>query len=110
MVAVLAIALAAVAEAQFERREVEASMAATFKGTAGAIRKGKLELEVDNENTMVFQLSRKTKYFDGDKAAKAADVLPGVRLTVDGRRAADGVLEAVTVRIEREKPRSRTVQ
>jgi ribosomal protein L24E len=76
---------------------------ASFHGRVESIGKGKLALEVENENTMVFFTSRKTKYQDGDKPAKPTAIKPGTRVVVEGRRGMDGELEAVLVRIE--KPR-----
>ena len=84
------------------KREAEMTILATFHGKLGTIGKGKVEIEVENENTMVFQTSRKTRYLDGDKEIKPPDMEPGARIAIEGRRALDGVLEAVVVRIERD--------
>ena len=84
---------------------------ATFAGSVQSIDKGSLTLAEEDSNTLRFVCSHKTRYFDGDKKIKQADVKPGDRVTVETRRYADGEMEAINVRIERSsspKPAAKT--
>src|ERR1700687_5660430 len=64
--------------------------AATFSGLVQIVDKGSLTLQEDDSNTLRFVCSRKTRYFDGDKKIKLADVKPGDRVTVESKPFPDG--------------------
>jgi hypothetical protein len=73
---------------------------AVFTGSVETINKGSLTLEQDGANSLRFICSHKTHYFDGDKKIKLADIKPGIRVSVESKRYADGEMEAINVRIE----------
>lgn len=64
----------------------------------------KLTLEGDDANSIEFNCSKKTKYFDGSKSITQTVLKPGDHLSVEARRAPDGTLDAVNVRLETKKP------
>ena len=76
----------------------------SFAGTVRGVDSKGLTLERPDENTLEFNCSKKTKFFDGTKKIKAADLKPGDRVSVEAKRAIDGSLDAVNVRLEHEKP------
>jgi hypothetical protein len=63
-----------------------------------------LLLEVDDEHEMKFRITRKTKFFSGDKDGpkeiKASSLHPGQTVSVDMQSALDGAFEAVRVTLE----------
>ncbi len=82
----------------------------TFMGTVrGGDRKGLL-IEDAEANTLSFNCSRKTKYFDGNRRIDALQIKPGDHVSVDARRALDGTLDAVNVRRDKSKSQSPPTQ
>jgi hypothetical protein len=75
-----------------------------FSGTIHGIDSKLLTLEVPGPNLLEFRCSKKTKYFDGSKKIASSDLKPGDRVAVEARRALDGTLDAVNVRLDRQKP------
>jgi Domain of unknown function (DUF5666) len=76
----------------------------SFAGTVRGLDSKLLTLERPDENTLEFNCSKKTKYYDGDKKIKVSAVKPGDQVSVDAKRAIDGSLDAVNVRLEHPKP------
>lgn len=76
----------------------------SFSGTIRGVDSKVLALEVPGPNLLEFRCSKKTKYYDGTKKIASSHLKPGDRVTVEARRALDGTLDAVTVRIDRQKP------
>ena len=77
--------------------------AASFHGVLRGIANGKLSVEVTAENTLDFHCVKKTKIYDGDKQLKPSALKVGDTLSIDARRALDGSLDAVSVRVEHPK-------
>lgn len=71
----------------------------TFTGTIRGVDSKILTVEEAGANLLQFNCSKKTKYYDGSKKIKSATLKPGDRVAVDARRALDGSLDAVTVRL-----------
>ncbi|MGE5647520.1 MAG: DUF5666 domain-containing protein [Acidobacteriota bacterium] len=74
-----------------------------FGGTVRAIDSKEITIERPDTNTIQFHCTRKTAYFKGAKQIKASAIKPGDRVTVEARRAPDGSLDAVNVRLEHSK-------
>ena len=62
-----------------------------------------LNIEGPETNTIVFHCSKKTKYFDADKETSKNAIKTGAHVSVDAKRAADGSMDALSVRIEHPK-------
>jgi hypothetical protein len=82
-----------------------ADVAVEFAGTTSSITSKKLTLAKDDsakgeENSLDFELSKKTLILDGDKKLKSSDVKNGQAVTVEAKRQIDGTLEAVTIRLQ----------
>jgi len=75
-----------------------------FSGTIRGIDSKVIALEVPGPNLLEFRCSKKTKYYDGSKKIASSTLKPGDHVTVEARRALDGSLDAVNVRLERQKP------
>jgi hypothetical protein len=79
--------------------------AVTFTGVFRGISGKTLSLENADGNTLQFYCSKKTKYLDGSKSIKPADLKRDERISVEARRAPDLSLDAVTVRVDRQAER-----
>lgn len=75
----------------------------SFDGTVRGIDQELLTLERPDSNTMEFHCSKKTHYYDGSRKIKADAVKAGDTVSVDAKRAPDGSLDAVAVRIQHPK-------
>ncbi len=75
----------------------------SFAGTVRGIDSKGLTIERPDANTLQFNCTRKTTYYDGSKKIKASAIKPGAQVSVEAKRALDGTLDAVNVRLEREK-------
>jgi hypothetical protein len=75
-----------------------------FSGTIHGIDPKLLTVDVPGPNLLEFRCSKKTKYFDGSKKIASSNLKPGDRVAVEARRALDGSLDAVNVRLDRQKP------
>ena len=75
----------------------------TFHGTLRGASAKSLAIDSNDENTMNFRCSKKTSWLDGEKKIKPEDIPVGELVAVDGRKAPDGTMEAVVVRIQRAK-------
>jgi hypothetical protein len=73
----------------------------TFKGILRGADSKLLSLEVPGDNTLQFNCSKKTAYYDGSRKIKVSALKPGDHLAVEARRALDGTLDAVSVRLDR---------
>lgn len=74
-----------------------------FTGKVAEIDNKRMTLENEGSNTMEFNRTRKTEYFDGKDAIKPAAIKTGDTVTIETRKAPDGTLDAVIVRLERPK-------
>lgn len=74
----------------------------SFTGKVSDLDSKRLTLEGDTPNVMEFNLSRKTGYFAGKVKIKANGIKAGDRVTVETRKAPDGTLDAVIVRLEKQ--------
>ncbi len=77
-----------------------------FTGKVSSVDSKKLTLESESSNLMEFNRTRKTEYYDGKDKLKANAIKSGDRVTVETRKAPDGTLDAVIVRLDR-KPAKR---
>jgi hypothetical protein len=74
-----------------------------FPGTARSVSAKSLTLELHDGNEMHFRCTKKTAWLDGEKKIKPADVKEGAMVVVEGKKAPDGSMDAVTVRVQKEK-------
>lgn len=58
-----------------------------------------LTLETHDQHTLLFHLSRKTVFLDGSKKIKSTDLKTGDHLAIEARKAPDGSLDALVVRL-----------
>ena len=77
-----------------------------FVGKVADINDKRLTLENEGSNTMEFTRTRKTEFYDGKEKIKGSAIKVGDKVTVETRKAPDGTLDAVIVRLER-KPAKR---
>jgi hypothetical protein len=80
----------------------------TFTGIVRGIDAKVLNIEGPETNTLVFHCSKKTKYFDGDKEIKRDAIKTDDHVSVDSRRAPDGSMDALNVRLEHPKTEEAT--
>jgi hypothetical protein len=114
--ALLAVLLASVSPAQMDPRRRRQSTATTnpglyngpavtFHGTLKALNKKEIIVDLDKEQTseeqesLSFRLSRKTKFTAKDKEIKPADIAVGTHIWVDATRDGDLKLSALNVMI-----------
>ncbi len=76
----------------------------SFNGIVRGIDSKMLLLEEEDQNTMQFYCTKKTRYFDGNNKIKVSQIKNGDRVSVEARLGPDGKPEAVNVRLEHEKP------
>jgi hypothetical protein len=81
------------------REDIAKEILPNFPGTLRGIDGKSLTLETPDENTLLFHCSKKTVYYDGSKKIKSSDLKPGDTISVEGRKAPDGSLDAVNVRL-----------
>jgi len=84
---------------------------ATFSGPVHEIDSKGLAIdqgEGDEANTLRFYFTHKTHFFDGDRKIKSSDIKVGDAVSVETKRALDGELEAINVRVEKPKPSQKT--
>jgi hypothetical protein len=75
----------------------------SFGGTVRGIDSKALTIERPDANTIAFNCSKKTTYYDGSKKIKVSEIKPGDQVSVEAKRAPDGSLDAVNVRLEHQK-------
>jgi hypothetical protein len=73
---------------------------ADLKGTVKSLSSKLLVIEDPESNTLQFECSKKTHYYQGDKKVKASALKPGDHVAVEAKRDIDGTLEAVNVRFD----------
>jgi len=73
---------------------------ATFAGTVRAIDSKILRLDSGEGEPLDFNVSRKTKYFDGSKEIKREAIKAGDHVSVEARPMPDGKPDAVKVRLD----------
>lgn len=83
-------------------KSVEVALPA-FPGTARAVSAKALTLELHDGNTMHFKCSKKTVWLDGAKKVQPSAIKDGDLVVVEGKKAPDGTMDAVYVRVQREK-------
>ena len=74
-----------------------------FTGVLKTVGKNTLTLDNGEANSIEFNCTKKTKFYDGSKSIKLGDLKTGGRLSVEAVPAPDGSLDAVNVRIVSEK-------
>jgi hypothetical protein len=117
-IALLLLVAANPASAQYGRRmgvggrsqqpSLSSTPAVTFAGIVRGIDAKILNIEGPETNTIVFHFSRKTKYLDGDKEIKRDAIRTDAHVSVDAKRAPDGSMEALNVRLEHPKTEEAT--
>lgn len=75
-----------------------------FDGTVRGIDSKGLTIELPDSNTLEFNCTKKTKYYDGTKKIKPKDIKPGDHVSVEAKPAPDRSLDAVNVRLGHPKP------
>jgi hypothetical protein len=80
--------------------------AATFHGTVRSISKQEIVLDLPEDQSVAFHISRKTKFVKEAKPIKPTEIAAGAPVTIDGKRDARGNTEAVTVTVDT-KPAAR---
>ncbi len=75
----------------------------TFTGIVRGLGRDTLTLERADANTIDFHCTRKTRYLEGKNKIQMTQIKPGDAVSVEARRAPDGSLDAVTVRLEHPK-------
>jgi hypothetical protein len=100
----LAAGLAAAAPlfAQLRPDDAVDQVRPVFAGTLKGADSKTVLIEDQDANLLEFHCSRKTRFLDGKRAIKPADLKPGERVSVEARKAPDGSLDALTVRREPE--------
>jgi len=79
--------------------------AVTFNGTVKAVTKKELIVDLDrrdpadDQETLTFRLTRKTKFLQGDRAIKLEDIAVGAHISLDATREGDQKLAAVDVMV-----------
>ncbi|HVN03650.1 MAG TPA: hypothetical protein VMT86_04480 [Bryobacteraceae bacterium] len=77
--------------------------AVTFNGTVKAVTKKELIVDLDRrdpadqQETLTFRLSRKTRFLQGDRAIKPEVIAVGMHISLDATREGDQKLSAVDV-------------
>ncbi len=89
--------------ASLDRGAAGEQVAAEFKGTVKGSSTKDLLIEVADGNTLAFHITRKTMFYRGAERVKANAVQQGLQVTVEGKKAPDNSLDAVTVRVEKQK-------
>jgi hypothetical protein len=82
--------------------------AVTFTGIVRGFDSKLLNIEGPETNTLVFHCSKKTKYFDGDKEIKKDVIKTDAHVSVEAKRAGDGSMDALNVRLEHPKTEEAT--
>jgi len=70
---------------------------ATFQGTVRSISKKEIVLDLAEEQSIAFHISRKTKFVKDSKSIKPTAIGAGAPVTVEGKRDLLGNVEAVSV-------------
>lgn len=83
-------------------KSVEVALPA-FPGTVKSANAKALNLEVHDENEMHFRCSKKTVWLDGEKRVKPEVVKEGDLVVVEAKKAPDGTMDAMYVRLQRPK-------
>ena len=114
----LLLAAAIPGSAQYGRRmgvggrsqqpSLSSTPAVTFTGIVRGIDAKILNIEGPETNTIVFRFSKKTKYLDGGKEIKRDAIKTDAHVSVDAKRAPDGSMEALNVRLEHPKTEEAT--
>ncbi len=71
-----------------------------FSGTVTGFTGKTLTVESSESNTILFNCSKKTKYYAAEKRIGASEIGKGARVVVEAKMAPDGTLDAVNVRLE----------
>jgi hypothetical protein len=91
-----------------QQPSLSSTPAVTFTGIVHGIDAKLLNIEGPETNTIVFHCTKKTKYFDGDKEIKRDEIKIDAHVSVDARRAPDGSMDALKVRLEHPKNQEAT--
>jgi hypothetical protein len=85
------------------KQNTEAGVLPAFDGVVRGLDKKLLTLERPDANTMEFHCSKKTSYYDGTRKIKISAIKDGDPVLVEAKRAPDGSLDAVNIRLNRKK-------
>jgi hypothetical protein len=77
---------------------------ATFDGTLRAITKKDFTVDLDNGNTVVFKIAKKTTFFVGEKPVKAKELAAEAIVKVEGVKDGFGVLTATKLTVKLDTP------
>jgi hypothetical protein len=80
-------------------QKAPAGVVPTFVGMLKGQDSKILTLETHDQHTLLFHLSRKTAFLDGSKKIKSTDLRIGDHLAIEARKAPDGSLDALIVRL-----------
>ena len=86
-----------------QQPSLSSTPAVTFAGIVRGIDAKLLNIEGPESNTIVFHCTKKTKYFDGDKEVKRDEIKIDAHVSIDARRAPDGSMDALKIRLEHPK-------
>ena len=75
----------------------------TFSGVLRGIDKKFILLEAEDGNTQKFNITKKTKFLDGEKPIQFADLKVGSNLAVEVQLALDRSFDCVNVRLDPKK-------
>jgi hypothetical protein len=94
---------------QQQHKEQPSELLATFHGVVRGLNAKSLTIADAEDNEVQFVCTKRTRYFDGDKAVKPEAIKPGARVSIEARTMLDASLEAVNVRLEQAKRRAEQV-
>ena len=86
-----------------QNRQQPLEVLPNFTGVLTSVDKKKLTIEGEEANSLEFNRTRKTKYYSGSKSINGTALKPGEKVSIEARRAPDGTLDAVNVRLEEKK-------
>jgi hypothetical protein len=77
---------------------------ATFDGTLRTVTKKDFTVDLDNGNTVVFKIGRKTEFYVGSKSVKPKELAPESVVKVEGVKDGFGVLTATKLTVKLDTP------
>lgn len=86
-----------------QQPSLSSTPAVTFTGIVRGFDSKLLNIEGPETNTLMFHCSKKTKYFDGEKEIKKDVIKMDAHVSVEAKRAGDGSMDALNVRLEHPK-------
>jgi hypothetical protein len=77
---------------------------ATFEGTLRTVTKKDFTVDLDNGNSVVFKIGRKTEFWVGSKAVKPKELAVESTVKVEGTKDGFGVLTATKLTVKLDSP------